>query len=303
MARLARQAGCGRAVGKTGMRILVFGKTGQVARELQKLCPADVEIYMLGREEADLSNPLACAALIENSTADVVINVAAYTAVDKAEQENALAQIVNGVAPAEMARAAASKNIPFLHVSTDYIFDGAGETPFPTDHPAAPLGAYGRSKYSGEDGVRAAGGPHVILRTSWVFSAHGGNFVKTMLRLGGERKTLTVVADQIGGPTAASAIAVALFDIARAFHTGRGTSGTYHFCGAPETSWAGFAREIFAQAQLAVEVTDIPTSDYPTPAKRPLNSRLDCSTLKADYNVSQPDWRIDLEKVLKELDI
>lgn len=283
------------------MKVLVFGKTGQVARELNRICPADTEMQMLGREEADLSDPPACAAIIENSQPDAVINVAAYTAVDRAEEEDALAQIVNGAAPAEIAQAAAKRNIPFLHVSTDYVFDGRGNTPFATDHPANPLGAYGHSKLLGENAITAAGGPHVILRTSWVFSAHGGNFVKTMLRLGEGHEQLAVVSDQIGGPTPANAIAAALVEIAQAFHAGHGASGIYHYSGVPETSWAGFAREIFAQAKLNVQVSDIPTSDYPTPAKRPLNSRLDCSRLFQDYNIQQPDWRIGLRKVLKDL--
>lgn len=283
------------------MKVLVFGKTGQVARELNRICPADTEMQMLGREEADLSDPPACAAIIGNSQPDAVINVAAYTAVDRAEEEDALAQIVNGAAPAEIAQAAAKRNIPFLHVSTDYVFDGRGNTPFATDHPANPLGAYGHSKLLGENAITAAGGPHVILRTSWVFSAHGGNFVKTMLRLGEGHEQLAVVSDQIGGPTPANAIAAALVEIAQAFHAGHGASGIYHYSGVPETSWAGFAREIFAQAKLNVQVSDIPTSDYPTPAKRPLNSRLDCSRLFQDYNIQQPDWRIGLRKVLKDL--
>jgi len=285
------------------MKLLVFGKTGQVAQELRRLCPTGVEMQFLGREEADLSNPQTCIAAIENNAADIVINVAAFTAVDRAEEEQEMAEMVNGVAPAEMAKAAANKDIPFLHVSTDYVFDGAGDAPFPSNRPAAPLGVYGRSKYRGEEAVRAAGGRYVILRTSWVFSSHGGNFVKTMLRLGADRDRLTVVSDQIGGPTPASAIAVALLDIAHAFQTDRGKSGTYHFSGMPDTSWAGFAREIFEQAKLPVEVIDIPTTDYPTPAQRPLNSRLDCSELEADYSISRPDWRIGLRNVLKDLDI
>ncbi|HHI70845.1 MAG TPA: dTDP-4-dehydrorhamnose reductase [Rhodobacteraceae bacterium] len=285
------------------MRVLVFGKTGQVAQELKRLCPADIEMCMLGREEADLSDPPACAAIIEKSDCDVVINVAAFTAVDRAEEEEELAERVNGIAPKQMALAAAKKNMPFLHVSTDYVFDGRDDSPFQTNHPPAPLGAYGRSKLSGEMAIRAAGGPHMILRTSWVFSSHGNNFVKTMLRLGADRKHLNVVSDQIGGPTPAGAIAKALIEIAQTFYDGRGISGTYHFSGAPDISWAGFAREIFQQANMNVQITDIPTSDYPTPAKRPLNSRLDCSTLNTDYNIRQPDWRVGLQNVLKELDI
>jgi dTDP-4-dehydrorhamnose reductase len=280
------------------MRLLVFGKTGQVARELQRLAP---DAVFLGREEADLMNPAACAAAVTTSGADAIINAAAWTAVDKAEAEEAAATVVNGDAPAAMARAAAVKGIPFLHVSTDYLFDGAGDRPFATDHPTAPLGAYGRSKLAGEIGVRAAGGTHAILRTSWVVSAHGANFVKTMLRLSETRETISVVADQIGGPTPAAAIAAALVDMAGQLVADPARSGTYHFSGAPDVSWADFAREIFRQAGLATRVEDIPTSAYPTPARRPLSSRLDCTTLQDRFGIARPDWRQGLADILKEL--
>jgi dTDP-4-dehydrorhamnose reductase len=193
------------------MRLLVFGKTGQVARELQRIAP---DAVFLGREDTDLMNPAACAAAVMASDADAVINAAAWTAVDKAEAEEDAATVVNGEAPAAMARAAAAKGVPFVHVSTDYVFDGAGDRAFAPDHPTGPLGAYGRSKLAGEIRVRAAGGTHAILRTSWVVSAHGANFVKTMLRLAETREALNVVADQIGGPTPAAAIASALVDMA-----------------------------------------------------------------------------------------
>lgn len=280
------------------MRLLVFGSTGQVARELRRLAP---EAVFLSREEADLADPAACAAAVAAHEADVVINAAAWTAVDKAEAEEAAAMLVNGAAPAAMARACAARGLPFLHVSTDYVFDGAGSAPFAPDHPTAPLGAYGRTKLAGEEGVQAAGGAHAILRTSWVFSAHGANFVKTMLRLAETRDRLTVVADQVGGPTPAAAIARALVTMAQAFHAGRGVTGIFHFSGAPDVSWADFAREIFRQAGRAVEVADIATEDYPTPAKRPANSRLDCASLQAAYGLSRPDWRAGLADVLKEL--
>jgi dTDP-4-dehydrorhamnose reductase len=279
------------------MRLLVFGKTGQVARELQRIAP---EAVFLGRAEADLTDPEACAAALLASEADVVINAAAWTAVDKAETEEAAATVVNGDAPAAMARAAAARGIPFLHVSTDYVFDGAGDQPFAPDHPTAPLGAYGRSKLAGETGVRAAGGNHLILRTSWVVSAHGANFVKTMLRLGAERETLRVVADQVGGPTPAAGVARALVVAARAMQAGA-AGGTHHLSGSPDTSWAGFAREIFRQAGLATRVEDIPTSAYPTPARRPLNSRLDCTSLHDAFGIPRPEWRQGLADILKEL--
>lgn len=279
------------------MKLLVFGKTGQVARELQRLCP---DARYLGREEADLLTPAACAAAIAATDADAVINAAAWTAVDKAETEEDAATMVNGEAPAAMARAAAAKGIPFLHISTDYVFDGAGERPFSPYHPTRPLGAYGRSKLRGEQGVRAAGGRHLILRTSWVVSAHGANFVKTMLRLGAERDSLRVVADQIGGPTPAAAIAEALLSAASAMIEGV-AGGTHHFSGAPDTSWADFARAIMAEAGLPCRIEDIPSRDYPTPARRPLNSRLDCRALEEAFGIQRPDWRQGLAAIVKEL--
>jgi dTDP-4-dehydrorhamnose reductase len=279
------------------MKLLVFGKTGQVARELARLVP---DATFLGRDEADLANPAACAAAVSKTDADAVINAAAWTAVDKAETEEAAATVVNGEAPTAMARAAAARGKPFLHISTDYVFDGSGTRPFAPDHPTAPQNAYGRSKLAGEQGVRAAGGNHLILRTSWVVSAHGANFVKTMLRLGAERETLNVVADQIGGPTPAAAIAEALIAAASAMTQGA-TGGTHHFSGQPDTSWADFARAIMAEAGLSCRITDIPTAEYPTPARRPLNSRLDCSAFTAAFGIPRPDWRQGLAAIVKEL--
>ncbi|WP_284323616.1 dTDP-4-dehydrorhamnose reductase [Cypionkella aquatica] len=283
------------------MRALVFGQTGQVARELARRLPAGVTAAFLGRDRADLSDPAACAAAVMACDADVVINAAAWTAVDKAETEDAAALVVNGDAPGAMARACAAKGLPFVHISTDYVFDGAGYQPFAVDHPVAPLGAYGRTKLAGERAVQAAGGRFVILRTSWVVSAHGANFVKTMLRLGASRDSLNVVADQIGGPTPAADIADAVYALARGLLEGK-ASGVQHFAGAPDCSWADFAREIMARAGLACVVNDIPSSAYPTPAKRPLNSRLDCSGLAA-FGLVRPDWRDGLDKILQEVSV
>lgn len=284
------------------MRLLVFGRTGQVATELARRLPAGVTARFLGREEADLADPAACAARIGAlaGDCDAVINAAAWTAVDRAEAEEAAATVVNGDAPAAMARACAARGLPFLHVSTDYVFDGSGDRPFRPEDTTGPLGAYGRSKLAGETGVRDSGARHLILRTSWVVSAHGANFVKTMLRLGREREALSVVSDQIGGPTPAAAIADALLTAAGALVQGA-PGGTHHFAGAPDTSWADFAREIMARAGLACAITDIPTSAYPTPARRPANSRLDCSALERDFGIRRPDWRAGLDDILREL--
>lgn len=283
------------------MTILVFGKTGQVATELQAL--GGSLVTALGRDQADLADPQACAAAIRDANPTVVINAAAWTAVDKAESEEAAAQVVNGDAPSAMAAACAELGIPLVHISTDYVFDGSGTTAFKPDDPTAPLGAYGRTKLAGEDAVRSAGCPYAIVRTSWVFSAHGANFVKTMLRLGSERDILTIVADQIGGPTSARSIAAACLTIAEQLLCDQSKSGTYHFSGAPDVSWADFARAIFERAGLDCAVTDIPTSDYPTPAVRPLNSRMDCSSTEAVFGVARPDWQAELDLVLNDLGV
>lgn len=283
------------------MRLLVFGQTGQVARELRRACPADWQMQTLDRTDADLSDPAACAQAVRDHDADAVINAAAYTAVDRAETEPELAQVINAEAPAAMAKAAAERGVPLIHLSTDYVFDGSGSRARAPDAALGPLGAYGRSKLAGEIAVRAAGGVSAILRTSWVFSAHGSNFVKTMLRLGAARDEISVVADQIGGPTPASAIAEAVLAVARRLHEGAAPGGTWHFSGAPDVSWADFARAIFTQARLACTVRDIATSAYPTPARRPANSRLDCTSFAATFGLARPDWREGLAQVLHEL--
>lgn len=282
------------------MKLLVFGRTGQVAQELARQIPAGTSATFLGRDQADLREPEACAKAIETAEVDAVINAAAWTAVDAAEADEATALLVNATAPGALARACAAKSVPFLHISTDYVFDGASEIPFTPDHPTAPLGAYGRSKLAGEEAVRAAGGVHLILRTSWVFSAHGNNFVKTMLRLGADRPSLRVVADQVGGPTPAAEIARALLTVAKALRGGA-IGGTHHFSGAPDASWADFAREIMARADLPCQIEDIPSSEYPTPARRPASSRLDCRAFTAAYGIQRPDWRLALDQVISEL--
>ncbi|WP_417248174.1 dTDP-4-dehydrorhamnose reductase [Celeribacter sp.] len=278
--------------------LLIFGKTGQVATELRALLP---EAHFAGRDEADLTGPAACADLIARVAPAAVINAAAYTAVDKAEDEAEIAHLVNASAPTAMAEACAARSIPFVHISTDYVFDGSGERPFAPDDTPAPLGVYGRTKLAGEEGVVAAGGSYVILRTSWVFSAHGSNFVKTMLRLGAERDALSIVADQIGGPTPARQIADACPTLVRQLQIAPEKSGIYHFSGAPDTTWADFARAIFEAAGLDCAVTEIATADYPTPAARPLNSRLDCTATEATFGITRPDWRAALTDTIATL--
>jgi len=282
------------------VKVAIFGENGQVATELRRRTPKGVDLTVLGRDAADFLIPDNVYEATIALRVDAVINAVAYTAVDRAEEENNHANAINGVSVGSMAQACAEMEIPLVHISTDYVFDGSGSFPRRPDETANPLGQYGRSKLLGETLIHKYKAHHAILRTSWVFSAHGANFVKSMLRLGAEREQLNVVGDQIGGPTPAAAIADALFTVARSMVDGH-SGGTYHFAGAPDASWADFAGEIFRQADLATRVVDIPTTDYPTPAQRPLNSRLDCESLSRDFGIARPDWRVGLSDVLKEL--
>lgn len=278
--------------------LLVFGATGQVARALAPLAPG---ARFLARGDADLMDPGACGGAILAERPHAVLNLAAWTAVDRAESQPGPARIVNADAPAAMAEAAARLGIPFLHVSTDYVFDGSGDHARPEDAPTAPLGVYGATKLAGEAAIARAGGHWAVMRTSWVFSGHGANFMRSMLRLGAERSRIAVVADQIGGPTPADDIAAALLRMARIMRDRPdSTGGLYHYAGAPNTSWAGFARAIMERARLDCRVTDIPTADYPTPARRPLNSRLDCGRIARDFGIGRPDWRAGLDRALAE---
>jgi dTDP-4-dehydrorhamnose reductase len=278
------------------LRIAVFGRTGQVALELARMGGT-----CLGRDVADFADPDAVRRAAERVEADAIVNAVAYTAVDRAESEEVLARTVNATSVGALAEVAAARGLPLVHISTDYVFDGGGTAPWRPGDPVGPLGAYGRTKLEGERAVAAAGGVHAVLRTSWVFSAHGANFVKTMLRLGADRDRLRIVADQIGGPTPARGIAGACVTIAEALARDPGLSGAYHYAGGPDVSWADFARAIFADAGLQVAVEDIPSSDYPTPAARPKNSRLDCTATEAAFGIPRPDWRVALRETIAEL--
>ncbi len=286
------------------MRALVFGETGQVARELARTAVArGIDARFLSRGAADLAEPETCVRAIAAAEADVIVNAAAYTAVDRAEDEPGLAHAVNATAPGAMAVAAAAKGLPFLHVSTDYVFDGAPGRAWREGDATGPLGAYGASKLAGEEAVAGATPDHVILRTAWVFSAHGANFVKTMLRVGRGKPEMRVVGDQQGGPTAARDIAGALWTIAQAWSAGRGEAGVFHYAGAPACTWADFAEAIFARAGWPERpaVARIATADWPTRAVRPANSVLDCTRIAATYGIVQPDWRASLDTVIAEL--
>ncbi|WP_341223686.1 dTDP-4-dehydrorhamnose reductase [Loktanella salsilacus] len=283
------------------MKVLVFGETGQVARALALAGPArGITIQTLNRGKADLSDPAACAAAILATDADAVINAAAWTAVDAAEAQEDAAHVINADAPGAMAQACAARGLPFVHISTDYVFDGRAGDPWTPDAKTAPLGAYGRTKLAGERAVLDSGALAVVLRTAWVFDGTGKNFVTTMLRLSETRDALSVVADQIGGPTPADAIADACLTIAQKLVDGTGQGGIHHFSGAPDVSWTTFARAIFDAAGRTVTVTDITTADYPTPAARPANSRLDCTSLQDAFGIPRPDWQAALTRIIKE---
>jgi dTDP-4-dehydrorhamnose reductase len=278
--------------------ILVTGGTGQVGTGLREMASRfGVEIIAPGRDLLDLTSPASIDRAVGEREWAAIINCAAYTAVDRAESEPDLAYAVNGIAPGLLAEAAAAHRTRLLHVSTDYVFDGSKSEPYVEDDAVAPLGVYGASKEAGERAVRAATDDHVILRTAWVISPWGQNFVRTMLRLAAERPALRVVADQMGSPTSALDIAQALLTIA----TRGGPPGTYHFVNHGEASWHGLAEAAIARAGLSTPVEPITTADYPTPAKRPANSRLATDKLTRDYAVHPRPWQDALDDIMHAL--
>lgn len=296
------------------MTVLVFGGNGQVGQELLRaLAPLGTVVATTRSgvlpdgsacETADFGQPDSLPALLDRLQPSIVVNAAAYTAVDRAEQEVDAAFAANAQAPGVIARWCAAHGVPFVHYSTDYVFDGQGTAPYREDEPTAPLGVYGTSKRDGEDAVRAAGGRHLIFRTAWVYASHGANFLRTMLRVGAERDQLRVVADQIGTPTPAAVIA----DVTvQALQHPCALSGTWHLTASGQTSWHGFAEAIFAEA-LATgvlakvpSVEAIPSSQYPTPAKRPAWSVLDNRKLQQDFGIELPTWQDGLKRVITEL--
>lgn len=287
--------------------IFMFGKSGQVARAMTERCAEKgIVLKALGREDADLMDPAALRLPIsEAPDGAVVVNAAAYTAVDQAEEDQETAYAVNETAPGVMAQGCAARGLPFIHLSTDYVFNGAKDGAYVEDDATDPLGVYGASKLAGEKAVLAAGGRFVIIRTSWVYSPFGRNFVKTMLRVGAERDELRVVDDQIGAPTSAHDIADAILAAAGKLAAGVGETGIFHMTGAGEASWADFADTIFEKQAprwgRRPVVTRILTADYPTPARRPLNSRLDCEKFERAFGYRPPDWRESLAKILDRL--
>lgn len=296
------------------MTLLVLGGNGQVGQELLRALAPQGQVIATTRsgmlpngsacEVADFNQPGSLPALLDRLQPSVVVNAAAYTAVDRAEQEPAAAFHANAEAPGVIARWCAARGVPLVHYSTDYVFDGQGSTPYREDHPTAPLGVYGASKRDGEQAVYAAGGRHLIFRTAWVYASHGGNFLRTMLRVGAERDALRVVADQIGTPTPAALIADVTAQVLR--HPA-GLSGTWHLTACGQTSWHGFAEAIFAEAVAAGVLAKAPaveaiaSSEYPTPAKRPAWSVLDNRKLQQDFGLALPPWQEGLKQVMAQI--
>lgn len=294
------------------MKILLLGKNGQVGWELQRALAPLGGLVALDRAGADglrgdLEDLDGLARTVRLLAPDVIVNAAAYTAVDKAETDVARAHRINAEAPGVLAAAAAELDALLVHYSTDYIFDGSGDQPWREDSPTAPLSVYGRTKLAGEEAIRASGCRHLVFRTSWVHAARGGNFARTMLRLAAERERLTVIADQIGAPTGAELIADVSAHAIRATVAAPALGGTYHLVADGETSWHGYAcfvieaaRELGVALKVA-EIAPIATSDYPTAASRPLNSRLDTRRLRTTFDLNLPDWRDGVARMLREI--
>ncbi len=296
------------------MKILLLGKGGQVGWELQRALAPLGELVALDHDGGDglcgdFSQPDAVAATVRRVAPDLIVNAAAHTAVDRAESEPDLARLINAVTPGRIAQEARALGAHLVHYSTDYVFDGSGDAARAEDAPTNPLSVYGRTKLEGEQAIAASGATHLILRTSWVYAARGGNFARTMLRLAKERDRLTVIADQIGAPTGAELLADVTAHAVRTLRVRPELSGLYHCVAAGETSWHGYARHVIARARTAghdIRVADeaivpIPTTDYPTPAARPLNSRLDTRRLCETFGLVLPHWQQGVDRMLAEI--
>ncbi|MCO5124619.1 MAG: dTDP-4-dehydrorhamnose reductase [Rhizobacter sp.] len=296
------------------MKILLLGKNGQVGWELQRSLAPLGEIVALdfdstGPLRADFAAPETLAATVRAVAPQLIVNAAAHTAVDKAEAEPDLALAINATAPGVIAREACALGAWIVHYSTDYVFDGSGSAPWTEDAPTGPLNVYGRTKLEGEMAIRASGCRHLILRTSWVYAARGSNFARTMLRLAAERDALDVIDDQIGAPTGADLLADITAHAVRMAMARPELGGTYHAAASGETSWCGYARHVVGFAREAGQalkatpeaVRPVPTSAYPTPAKRPHNSRLDTTKLRATFDLTLPSWQSGVERMLAEV--
>ncbi len=285
------------------MKILVLGQHGQVSQELQRRLSGTDELTILGSDQLDLAKPERIRQHVLAQRPELIINAAAYTAVDQAESEPERAFTINAAAPGILAETAAELDAPLIHYSTDYVFDGNHAQPYRENDATNPLSVYGRSKLAGEQAIQAVGGMHLILRTSWVYSLHGRNFLLTMQRLLQERESLSIVADQIGAPTWAGTIAQTTAQLIEQWRSDcSGAWGVYHLTALGETSWFGFASAIAAylqsQGKRVATLQAIPSSAYPTPAQRPLNSRLNCERLQQDWQVQLPDWQTALDECL-----
>ena len=289
----------------TPLKILITGQHGQVSRELQQRLQGLGELVVLGRDQLDLANPEQIRQQVRSHRPGLIINAAAHTAVDQAENEPDVAFAINATAPGVLAEEAKTLGIPLIHYSTDYVFDGSKPAPYRGDDAPNPLGVYGMSKLAGEQAIAAVGGQYLILRTSWVYSSHGKNFLLTMQRLLQEKPHMRIVAAQIGAPTWAGTIADSTRALIERWQAGQaGEWGVYHLTAQGETSWFGFAQaigeQLLADGMACAALEGIPASEYPTPAKRPLNSRLDCSRLQQQWQVSQPQWREALRECLAQ---
>ena len=292
-------------VSGTPLKILITGQHGQVSRELQQWLQGLGELVVLGRDQLDLANPEQIRQQVRSHRPGLIINAAAHTAVDQAENEPEVAFAINATAPGILAEEAKALGIPLIHYSTDYVFDGSKPAPYTEDDAPNPLGVYGQSKLAGEQAIAAVGGQYLVLRTSWVYSSHGKNFLLTMQRLLQEKPQMRIVADQIGAPTWAGTIANSTRALIERWQAGQaGDWGVYHLTAQGETSWFGIAQaigeQLLAEGKACAELEGIPASDYPTPAKRPLNSRLDCSRLQQQWHVGQPQWREALRECLAQ---
>lgn len=295
------------------MKILLFGKNGQVGWELQRALAPLGELVVLGSDSsefaADFSDPESLATTVRAVAPQWIVNAAAYTAVDRAESESDLARAINADAPGVLAREAASIGAHLVHYSTDYVFDGSGSTPWVEDAPTGPLGIYGATKLEGEEAIRRSGCLHLILRTSWVYAARGGNFAKTMLKLAQERDALKVIDDQIGAPTGADLLADVTAHAVRQATRQPEVCGTYHLAAAGHTSWHAYAVHVIEQARaqgrpirVAREAIEaVPTSAFPTPARRPGNSRLDTRKLQQAFDLHLPSWQTGVDRMLAEV--
>ena len=296
------------------MKILLLGPNGQVGWELQRSLASLGKVIAIGRQggdglAGDLSNPETLAGTVKTVSPDIIVNAAAYTAVDRAESEPEQTRLINAEGPARLAQEAKRTSAWLVHYSTDYVFNGTGSTPWQEDDPTGPINVYGQTKLEGEEAIRQTGCHHLIFRTSWVYAAHGKNFIHTMLKLASERENLNVIDDQIGAPTGAELIADVTAHAIRSVHGNSNLAGIYHLAASGETTWFDYARLIIGSGVRAgmnlkvsgEDIMPVPSERFPTPAPRPRNSRLDCSRLEQAFGLKLPDWKKGVQRVISEI--